>query len=419
MVVLDMQGRLVALEALPAAKAVATARSVNWVALLEASGRDPAQVVSITPPVGFAPAADSVAAWRLSSPTSPETTLVAAAARGVVVRVDTFAGESALGRLAPIPDDAPPTMQNWVQVILILVLPLIAGIVIASHNLRAKRGDVRGALVVGISVAILNLVTYLTSTNVGELGPFAILVAMTARAPLGLALVRGVSIAIAYLAIEPYVRRLWPHVLVSWARLVAGRVRDPMIGRDVLIGVAAGAAITFLGAAAQSAERALGFPIATTQLSVNLLATLMGAASALGFVVLTLSVGLQRATIGYTIIVVFRFLFRNNRLAIAATFLLFFLSFLDFTSRAVWFDAIVWLVSLTALLWIVVRFGYLATVATTSVMFMADGLAWTLGFGSWLAPLAMLAWGVIALLLGYGFMTAVGGKSIFSDPLSS
>jgi hypothetical protein len=192
-----------------------------------------------------------------------------------------------------------------------------------------------------------------------------------------------------------------------------------MIGRDVLIGVAAGAAITFLGAAAQSAERALGFPIATTQLSVNLLATLMGAASALGFVVLTLSVGLQRATIGYTIIVVFRFLFRNNRLAIAATFLLFFLSFLDFTSRAVWFDAIVWLVSLTALLWIVVRFGYLATVATTSVMFMADGLAWTLGFGSWLAPLAMLAWGVIALLLGYGFMTAVGGKSIFSDPLSS
>jgi hypothetical protein len=30
----------------------------------------------------------------------------------------------------------------------------------------------------------------------------------------------------------------------------------------------------------------------------------------------------------------------------------------------------------------------------------------------------MFAWGIMAVLLGYGFLTAVGGKSLFSDPLS-
>ena len=41
-----------------------------------------------------------------------------------------------------------------------------------------------------------------------------------------------------YVALEPYVRRLWPETLVSWSRLLLGRVRDPLVGRDVLLGMA-------------------------------------------------------------------------------------------------------------------------------------------------------------------------------------
>jgi hypothetical protein len=32
------------------------------------------------------------------------------------------------------------------------------------------------------------------------------------------------------------VRRRWPATLVSWSRLLAGRFRDPLVGRDVLAG---------------------------------------------------------------------------------------------------------------------------------------------------------------------------------------
>src|SRR5881628_3914691 len=44
-----------------------------------------------------------------------------------------------------------------------------------------------------------------------------------------------------YLAIEPYARRLWPRMLVSWVRVLEGRFRDPLVGRDLLVGCAAGA----------------------------------------------------------------------------------------------------------------------------------------------------------------------------------
>jgi serine/threonine-protein kinase len=43
-----------------------------------------------------------------------------------------------------------------------------------------------------------------------------------------------------YLALEPAIRRRWPWRITGWARLLDGRWRDPMVGRDVLIGLAMG-----------------------------------------------------------------------------------------------------------------------------------------------------------------------------------
>jgi len=45
-----------------------------------------------------------------------------------------------------------------------------------------------------------------------------------------------------YIAVEPFVRRHWPQVLVSLTNVLTGRARDPVVGRDVLIGAALGVA---------------------------------------------------------------------------------------------------------------------------------------------------------------------------------
>lgn len=46
-----------------------------------------------------------------------------------------------------------------------------------------------------------------------------------------------------YIALEPYLRQRWPHRIVSWSRLLTGRLRDPLVGRDLLIGGLFGLAI--------------------------------------------------------------------------------------------------------------------------------------------------------------------------------
>jgi hypothetical protein len=51
-----------------------------------------------------------------------------------------------------------------------------------------------------------------------------------------------------YLALEPIVRRQHPEWLASWRRLLEGRFLDPLVGRDLMIGVAGGTGIVLMGA---------------------------------------------------------------------------------------------------------------------------------------------------------------------------
>src|SRR5262249_7133820 len=43
-----------------------------------------------------------------------------------------------------------------------------------------------------------------------------------------------------YLALEPVIRRRCPHRLTAWTRLADGRWRDPLVGREVLLGLLVG-----------------------------------------------------------------------------------------------------------------------------------------------------------------------------------
>ena len=89
-----------------------------------------------------------------------------------------------------------------------------------------------------------------------------------------------------YLALEPYVRRRWPSTIVSWTRLVGGRVRDPLVGRDVLIGLAWGSATAGLASLVSAVTPRLGLPAPLPKV-ISSLDPLLGwpetMATALGF----------------------------------------------------------------------------------------------------------------------------------------
>ena len=52
---------------------------------------------------------------------------------------------------------------------------------------------------------------------------------------------RTVRFWIYYLALEPFVRKTWPKVLVSWNRLLNGKFTDPFVSKEILIGCVLGA----------------------------------------------------------------------------------------------------------------------------------------------------------------------------------
>lgn len=106
----------------------------------------------------------------------------------------------------------------------------------ARRNWKLRRANPFGASVVGVSFVALGLGGWLlaakhVSAAADELSMF------TGMA--GRVLFDGLLLWLAYLALEPWVRRTSPRHVVSWNRLLGGRWSDPLVGRDVLTGVAA------------------------------------------------------------------------------------------------------------------------------------------------------------------------------------
>jgi hypothetical protein len=124
------------------------------------------------------------------------------------------------------------------MIFFLLALIGLAGL-LAWRNVRRGRGDRvtarRLATVLGgWPVFVWLIAAHHSGTADGEMNGFV--------SVLGMGVFEAVTSALAYLAVEPAVRRRWPWRLTAWTRLFAGRWRDPMVGRDLLVGMVLGTA---------------------------------------------------------------------------------------------------------------------------------------------------------------------------------
>ena len=113
----------------------------------------------------------------------------------------------------------------------------------ARRNLRLGRGDTRGALRVAAFVGVMGALSWLLGAD-HVLDPGEELRLFVSG--LGMASFAALIVWSGYLAIEPYLRRRWPGLLVAWSRLLGGDWRNPLVGRSVLIGFLAGSAAALL-----------------------------------------------------------------------------------------------------------------------------------------------------------------------------
>jgi serine/threonine-protein kinase len=123
--------------------------------------------------------------------------------------------------------------------IAIAMLALVGSVLLAFRNLRLGRGDRRGAFRLALFVFIVQMLAYLFDAHhTWTSDEFSLFIAHAESA-----LFVALFLWTLYVALEPFVRRRWPEVIIGWTRLLAGEFRDPLVGRDILIGSVLGAAL--------------------------------------------------------------------------------------------------------------------------------------------------------------------------------
>jgi hypothetical protein len=197
-------------------------------------------------------------------------------------------------------------------------------------------------------------------------------------ATLGSAILSASLYGLLYLAIEPQVRRLWPHLLVTWSRLVSGRWRDPLLGRALVMGSLMGLAMTLITFGHYGLPDLFGWPAFAPPASV--VSTLAGSGAYWSHVLGVLSDAIGNAMVGGVGLTLLRLVLRDARLAYVIATLGF--SFLaargQIETGSVLLDLTLGVLLVVPVLWVIVRFGFVAGIVAFTAHFLTKDVPMTL-----------------------------------------
>jgi len=418
MLELDPNGRLLSFLGLPPERIEhdsAATLEPDWEPVLSAAGLDPAQLVAEEstwiPPVY----ADIRAAWVGTYPDAPDVEIrVEAAAfqgRPVAMRLlepwnRTRAEETA--------DAAARTRTSAIVQQVTFNLMILAAIFVAWRNLRLGRGDRKTAFRFALYLALVRLLWMVGAHHVAAQDEASILMSHYAFSAL-----RIMIVWIFYLAVEPYVRRLWPQVLVTWVRFVGGRWRDSLVGRDILVGVAAGALLTNLTWLRNWLfPRLTGMPGLPPEFELSTLEALRRGAHLVAAVAIDHTMAIQvNSLLLVLVLVILRLVLRRTWLAVTAFFMLGIAAYWPaYSSPTV--HAIFMSLYCAVFLVVLFRHGFLSIVVSNSVWFLLTGIPISYHVSSWTFGGTAVALALVFGLAIYGLRIALAGRPLFRDDLA-
>jgi hypothetical protein len=223
--------------------------------------------------------------------------------------------------------------------------------------------------------------------------------------------------AFAYLAVEPAVRRRWPWRLTAWTRLFAGRWRDPMVGRDLLVGMILGTATASVFVGVNWIGDVAGIPVpgpATPDGSP--LTSPVPASGALSMLTSALMAPVFQLSFAFAVFLVVRREWAAWPGYVADAWVVWGGSVLNHLSPAVAPAAVaVGLVNVLVIVFLLARFGLLGASGAVAASVVLAAAPLTADPTAWYFPRASVAVGCLLGLAGFCCWTATGGKRLFTE----
>ena len=408
LVLLDMRGHLLHLEVVPPQKdSSESVPSPHWTALFALAGLGASNYRGVAPEWMPQAWGDSRAAWLGAVAGHPDISerIEAAAYRGKPIYFDVIYPWSKPDRSAPFTPTPHQKIASIIGVSLFAALAMTA-VFVMRRNLRLNRTDTRGAMRLGSFVLLTYLAMgLLRAHHLASLDEFFQFLITLSWGLLATALV-----TVMYLALEPFVRRRDPHTLISWSRLLAGQFRDPLVGRDFLIGALYGVWLTLYEDADSFILPLFGkLPPYPGTLGPD---SLLGIRTAMGDLLFYVLIFVLYSLMIFFFLFLLRLLVKKDWIA-AIVFVLVAAS----TETGGDYPVVTFVAS--ALLWLSIvlvlkRFGLLALVVGLVIQNVLQVFPITSHLSRWYAPVGLAGIFVIAAVGIHGFYMSLGGKPLFS-----
>ena len=401
----DGHGRLRGFSAMPYKTGETLTPAVLPENVFRAAGLDIAGFTETTPVTLPQNPADQLQAWKGPHPSIPNTDLS--------VEIGSWKGRITHVKFEwpwnKVPEAGLSNESVWVKIRGILLLFLAAagivfGVLLARRNWKLARVDRKGALRIAIAHFLLNFLVWIGTVH--ALASEEMIFSLFRSGAQWL--MSGAMIWLLYLALEPALRARWPHSIVTWNRILAGRWLDPQVGSHILIGATVGCAMWI----AAEWFSAWAGPRNTLSYGGPLFSTL-GTRQWLSGHADRLAAALTFSLLSFFAIFGLRRLLRSEILAAIAASVLFILSRGDVFNSAQWQVRAIILVSMFGILiFFLLRSGL---VTTMSAIFFIDGTnAITLGtdWKTWYAPAGLAT---LLFLLGialFAFWRSLGSREL-------
>ena len=408
----DSDGRLLQFQAVPPQfekdpaqfeKAEAEPKPADWSSLFAAAGFEMPKFQQATPRWVPVVDTDSRSAWTGAYPGHPDLPirLEAASWGGKIVYFDIIWPWTKPTRQVVQGSSLRQTIFNNVKSIVLLAVIVVA-VIMARQNAKAGRGDHRGAIRLGVFAGAVGLGRWLLyAHHPGGGAEQSIIIDAIQDGLWRFVLLWGI-----YLGLEPWVRRHWPQTLITWTRVFGGRLRDPMVGRDLLFAVLFALAYCVAIVAFESIDHA-------PSTDFTLMNLMGGRAIVTGLLDHVFS-GLITGPEFLFMLFLLRVVLRKQWLAGIAFVLIWSILQSGLSGslavRLPFFALIFGLIMI-----ILLRFGLFATVVMVTLIDWINNTLLTTDFSAWYSTSSIFVLVVLTALTAYGFWISLGSRTLIDE----